>query len=80
MIEEDHAVEQHERVVEPQLEHAAAESDGVRPSGGSCDKDVWRGDVLPTGAVVLADPHLGEAERIEELDELKIAFERVSWV
>ena len=68
VVEEDHAVGQHERVVVGQRGHARAEADvpGAPRRGG--DEDLGRGDDLVAGGVVLAEPGLVEAQLVEMLD------------
>ena len=56
--------------------HAGAEPDVAGPLGGGGDEDLGRGDQLPAGRVVLADPGLVVAELIEPLDQLQVAVNR----
>ena len=76
VVEQHHAVGQHERVVVGQRRDAGAEADvlGALRRGG--DEDLGRGDDLVPGGVVLAEPGLVEAERVEVLDQLQVALER----
>ena len=75
VVEQHHAVGQHERVVVGQRRHAGAQPDvlGALRRGG--DEDLGRGDDLVAGRVVLAEPGLVEAERVEMLDQLQVALE-----
>ena len=45
---------------------------------GRADEDVGRGDVLPLGGEVLADPGLVEAEPVEVLDLVEVGLERLA--
>jgi hypothetical protein len=58
----------------------APELDLARPGGSRRDEDEGVGDELTRVAVVLADPDLIVAKRIQVLDELHIALERQGWV
>src|SRR5438128_1974442 len=55
---------------------AGAEPDVARALGGGGDEDLGRGDQLPAGRVVLADPDLVVAEPVEPLDQLHVAVHR----
>ena len=75
MVKQNHPVDGDERVMKTQLDHSGAEPDVTGALGGSGDEDVWRGDVLPTCAVVLANPDLFVAEPVEELYEFEVSFQ-----
>jgi hypothetical protein len=47
----------------------------LRPLRRDADEHFGRGDDLVTAGVVLADPHLVEAETIEVLDQVEVALE-----
>ena len=57
-------------------ETPGAEADVPRALRGGGDEHLGRGDDLVAGRVVLAEPGLVEAELVEVLDELQVAFER----
>src|SRR2546428_8906818 len=44
----------------------------------SGDENLWGGDNLPAGAMVLSDPGLVKAEVVEPLDQLQVAVDRKS--
>ena len=75
VVEQHHAVSQHERVVVGQRRDAGAEPDVPGALRGGGDEDLGRGDDLVAGGVVLAEPGLVEAELVEVLDQLQVAFE-----
>ena len=68
VVEQHHAVGQHERVVVGQRRDAGAEADVLGALRGGGDEDLGRGDDLVAGGVVLAEPGLVEAELVEVLD------------
>ena len=76
VVEQHHAVGQHEGVVVGQGRHARAEADVPRALCRGGDEHLGRGDDLVAGGVVLAEPGLVEAELVEMLDELQVALER----
>ena len=76
VVEEDHAVGEHQRLVVGERAHAGAELDAPRALGGDADEDLGRRDDLVAGGVVLADPGFLEAELVEPLDQLEVALER----
>ena len=57
-------------------DHARAELDPGRLRRRVGDEHLGRGDVLPAGRVVLADPHLVEAEILDVLHELDVTVQR----
>ena len=75
VVEQHHAVRHHERVVVRQRDDAGAELDVLRALRGDADEHLRRGDDLPAGAVVLADPGLVEAEVVEPLQQLQVALQ-----
>ena len=76
VIELDHAVGDDQRVVVGQADDAGAEADLPGAFGRGGDEDFGRGDQLPAGGVVLADPGLVEAEPVEVLDQFEVAVQR----
>ena len=75
VVELHEALRHQERMVVGQARHARAEHDVLGALGGGGDEDLGRGDQLPAGRVVLADPHLVVAEVVEPLDQLHVAVE-----
>ena len=76
VVEQHEAIREHQRVVIGERVHAAAEADVLRARRGRRDEHLGRRDDLVAARVVLADPHLVEAEAIEVLDQLEVALER----
>ena len=76
VVELDHPVDHHQRVVVGQRDHAGAQADVAGALGGGGDEDLGRRDQLPAGGVVLADPGFVVAELIEPLDQLQVAVDR----
>ena len=76
VVEQHHAVGQHERMVVGQRRHARTETDVAGALRGRRDEHLGRGDDLVAGGVVLAEPGLVEAELVQMLDQLEIALER----
>ena len=76
MVEQDHPVGQHERMVVRERADAGTEADVAGPLGRRRDEHLGGGDDLETGRVVLADPRLVEAELVQTGDELEVALER----
>ena len=76
VVEQHDPVGDHQRVVVGEAHHAGPEADVARPLGRHGQEQLRRGDRLPAGAVVLADPGLVEAEPVEEHDQLEVALER----
>src|SRR5205823_13840848 len=66
----------HQRMVVRQADHAGPELDMPRALGRDTDEQLGRGDDLPPGAVMLADPGLVETKAVEPLDQLEIALQR----
>ena len=75
VVEQHEAVGEQQRVVVRQGVDAAAEADVLRPFRRGRDEHLRRRDDLVAAGVVLADPHLVEAEPVEVLDQLQVAFE-----
>ncbi len=75
VVEQDHAVGEHQRVVVGERRHARAETDVLRAPGDGGDEHLGAGDDLVAGGVVLADPRLVEAEAVEVHDEVEVALE-----
>ena len=76
VVELDHAVDDHQRVVIGQRDDAGAEADVTGALGGGGDEDLGRGDQFPAGRVMLADPGLVVAELVEPFDQLEVAVDR----
>ncbi len=76
VVELDHAVGEHERVVVGQRDDAGAEADvaGALRRGG--DEHLRAGDQLEPAGMVLADPRLVVVEPVEMLQQLEIALDR----
>ena len=70
-------VGQVERVVVRHAGDAGPELDLLRPLQRGGDEDLRRGDVLPLGGEVLADPGLVKAELVEALDLAQVVVEGV---
>ena len=75
MVEQHEAVCEQQRMVVGQRVHTAAETQVLRAGGGGRDEYLGRRDDLVAAGVVLADPRLVEAERIEVLEQLEVALE-----
>ena len=76
VVELNHAVDGHQRVVVGQADDAGAEADVAGALRGGGDEDLGRGDQLPAGAVVLADPRFVVTELVEPLEQLEVAVQR----
>ena len=76
VVELDHAVDGHQRVVVGQADDAGAEADVAGALGGGGDEDLGGGDQFPAGAVVLADPGFVVAELVEPFEQLEVAVHR----
>src|SRR3954469_13462393 len=76
MVEQHHAVGEHQRLVVRQRADAGSETQSARPLGGHGDEHLGRGDDLVAGRVVLADPRLVVAQLVEPDDHLQIPLER----
>ena len=75
MVQLNHAVGHHERVVVREADDAGAELDVPGALGGGGDEEFGRGDGFPAGAVVLADPGFVIAQVIQPLEGFKVALE-----
>ncbi len=75
VVEQNHAVGQHQRVVIRQGIHAGAELDVLGAFGGHGDHHLGGGDELEPGRVMLADPRLVEAEPVHRDDQVEITFD-----
>ena len=75
VVELYEALGHQQRMVIGQAGHARAQHDVPCALGGSRDHQFRRGNQLPAGRVVLADPGLVIAEVIEPLDQLHVAGE-----
>jgi hypothetical protein len=76
VVQLEHAVGEDERVVVGQAADAGAEADGLRALGGGGDHQLRRGDDLPAGAVVFAEPGLIEVQPVQVFDQFEVAVER----
>ena len=75
VVEEHEAIGEQQRMVVRQGVDSAAETDVLRPFRSRSDEHFGRRDALVAARVVLADPHLVEAEAIEVLDQVEIALQ-----
>jgi hypothetical protein len=75
VIEQDHPVGDHQRVVVGQADDAGAEHDFAGPLRRDAHEHFWRSDGLPAGAVVLADPGFVVVKLVEHLDQPHVALE-----
>jgi hypothetical protein len=57
-----------------QANHPGAQFDVAGALGSGSNENLWGGDNLPAGAVVLSDPGLVKAEVVEPLDQLQVAL------
>ena len=73
MVELHEAVRDHQRVVIGQAGHAGAETDVARALDGRADEDFRRGNGLPAGGVMLADPGLVVAQLVDPFDQFHVA-------
>ncbi len=73
VVELHEAVRHHQRVVIGQAGHARAQPDVARALDRGADEHFRRGDGLPAGGMVLADPGLVEAQLVDPLDQLHVA-------
>ena len=76
VVEQHEAIREHQRLVVGERVHAAAEPDVLRARRRGRDEHLGRRDDLVAARVVFADPHLVEAEAVEVLDQIEVAFER----
>ena len=60
-------------------EDAGTQLDMPRALGGRGDEHLGRGDRLPPGAMVLANPGFIEPEVVEPLDKLQVALQGQGW-
>ena len=75
VVQLDHAVGDHERVVVGEADDAGAQLDVAGALGGGGDEEFGRGDSFPAGAVVLADPGFVVAQVIQPLEGFEVALE-----
>ena len=75
VVEQHHAVGQHQGLVVGERAHPGAEAQVLGALGGRRDEHLGAGDDLVAGGVVLADPRLVEAERVEVLEQVEVALE-----
>ena len=73
-------VRHHQGVVIGQAYDARAQLDVPGALGGGGDEELRRGDGLPAGAVVLADPRLVKAEVVQPLNQLQVPLQAQSRV
>ena len=76
VVEQDHPIRQHERMVVRERAHAGAEADLLRALRGHADEHLGRGDDLVPRRVVLTDPRLVEAPPVEVHDQVEVALDR----
>ena len=75
VIELNHALGHHERVVIRKRNDTGSETDLPRALGGDRHEDLGRRDRLVARRVVLTNPRLVEAKSVQPLDELEVAIE-----
>ena len=80
VIEQLHAVGQHQWLVVWERRHASPEPDVPSALRRHGDEDLGRRDYLVAGGMVLADPRLVEAEPVEVDDQVEVAPEAERWV
>ena len=73
VVELHEALRHQERVVVGQGGDPRAKPDGAGALGSGGDDELGRGDDLPPGGVMFADPRLVIAEAVEKLDHLQVA-------
>ena len=73
VVELHEAVRHHQRMMVRQAGHARAEANVARTLDQGADEHFRRGDGLPAGRMMLADPGLVVAELIEPFDQLHVA-------
>ncbi len=76
VVEEHHAIGQHQGLVVGERAHARAQPDVLGALRHRRDEHLRAGDDLVAGRMVLAEPGLVEAERVEVRDEVEVAFQR----
>ena len=75
-------VEQHRSLRHPQgvviahAHHTGTKLDVASALGGGGDEDLWRGDDLRTGRVMLSDPRFVPAQPIKMGDQFEVALDR----
>jgi hypothetical protein len=62
-------------MVERESCYPSSEPDVGSPLAGSSDERLWRGDVLPAGAMVFSEPGLIITKRVKVLDQLQVALQ-----
>jgi hypothetical protein len=72
VVELDHAVGNHQRVVIRQRDDAGSEPDALGSLSGGGDEKLGRPVDLESARMMLADPRLVVSELVEEFDELEI--------
>jgi hypothetical protein len=75
VVEQHHAVREHERVVVGQRADARPQPDVAGALGGHGDEHLGRCHQLEPAGVVLADPRLVEPQAVEQLDHLEVVLE-----
>ena len=80
MVQLHHAVGDIEGVVVGDADDAGAQLDVLGAVGGHADEDFRRGDGLPAGAVMLADPGLIEAQVVQPLHQFQVAVQGQGWI
>ena len=75
VVEQHHAVGQHQRVVIGERRHPRAEAEMLGPLRRGGDEHLGAGDDLVAGGVMLADPRLVVPQLVEALDEVEVALE-----
>ncbi len=76
MVELDETLRHQKRMVIGQAGDAGAQLDVPGALGRCGDDQFGRGDDLPSGGMVLADPSLVVAELVEPFDQLEVARHR----
>jgi hypothetical protein len=80
VIELDHAVRDHQRVVVGQRHDAETEFQMLRALRGRGDEELRRRDQLEAAGMMLADPRLGESELVDPLHQLEVAMDEIGGV
>jgi hypothetical protein len=73
MVGKDDAIGDVEGVMVGEADNAGPQPYSFRTLAGRGDQHLRAGDDFPTAGVVLAEPHLVEAEFVEMADEVEIA-------
>ena len=76
VVQLQHAVSRHQRVVVRQAQHSGAQLDVLGPLGSGPYEDFRRRDGLPTRTVVFADPRLIEPQLVQPFDQLHVPIQR----